>query len=113
MKIANFTPPDDEFVGCFIGLTVKLECRNKQGQKVKGRKKQGTWIVLSLISTYHPCHTESEHSRFLDTLDVLLNKLPPSKIVMGADINTNIGHSSSRDDIYAPTLGSHGLLKQN
>jgi hypothetical protein len=54
--------PDDEFVGCFIGLTVKLECRNKPGWKVKGRKKQETSIVLSLVSTYHPCHTESEHS---------------------------------------------------
>ncbi len=32
---------------------------------------------------------------------------------MGADINANIGHSSSRDDIYAPSLGPHGLSKQN
>jgi exonuclease III len=66
-----------------------------------------------LISAYHPCHTEDEHSQFLDRMDTLLQKLPPSKIVIGADINADIGISSERDDTYAPTLGPHGLKKQN
>ena len=37
----------------------------------------------------------------------------PSEIVIGADINANIGISTDRNDKYAPTLGPHGLKKQN
>jgi hypothetical protein len=107
------TPPDNKNSGCFIRIIVNLECRKIQRRKVKGLKKQGTSLVLSLVSTYHPCHMESEHSQFLDTLDVLVNKRPPSELIMGADINANIGHSSTCNNAYMPTLGPHGLPKQN
>jgi hypothetical protein len=70
-------PPDDEFVGRFIGLTIKLECQNAQGRKVKGRGRKNTSLLVSVISAYHPCHTKDERSRFLDSVDSLLHKLPP------------------------------------
>jgi hypothetical protein len=66
------------------------------------------------VSAYHPCRTEDNHERFLDIVDTLLSKLPPSKIVMGADINANVGRVlQDDDDPFAPALGPHGLSKRN
>ncbi len=42
----------------------------------------------------------------------LLIKLPSSKIVMGANINTNVGcNLQDDDDLLAPALGPHGPSK--
>jgi hypothetical protein len=55
------------------------------------------------------------YSRFLDTLDTLLSQLPTkSDIIMGANINSNMGtidnaHSAN----FCPALGPHGLKKCN
>jgi hypothetical protein len=106
-------PQEDEFFGRFIGLTIKLNCWNSRGRKINGGKWKINSLEISLISAYHPCHTKDEHSQFLDRMDTLLWKLPPSEIVISADINADNGISSERDDTYAPTLGPHGLKKQN
>jgi hypothetical protein len=67
-----------------------------------------------MVSAYHPCRTEDNHERFLDIVDTLLSKLPPSEIIMGADTNANVGHAlQEEDDPFAPTLGPHGLSKRN
>jgi hypothetical protein len=44
-KVAGATPlittnTTNEFVGCFIGITIKLESRNKRGRMIKGKKKR-------------------------------------------------------------------------
>jgi hypothetical protein len=115
-KAAGAAPPiitdtASEFIGRFIGITIKLESRDKRGRTIKGKKKKETSLVLSLVSAYHPCHTEDDHERFLDVFDTLLSKLPPSEIIMGADINANVGRASreEEDNPFAPALGPHGL----
>ncbi len=59
------------------------------------RGKNGTKsITLSLASIYHPCtklSSDDVYMHFLETLDSLLNKLPKSELIIGADINANIG----------------------
>ncbi len=80
----------------------------------QGKKKKDTSLVLLLVSAYHPCRTKDNHERFLDIVDTLLSKLPPSKIVMGANINANVGRALQEDDDpFAPALGPHGLSKRN
>jgi hypothetical protein len=80
-----------DFVGRFVRITIKLECCNRKGRSVKDRNKKETSLVLSLVSAYHPCCTDDDHARFLKIVDDLLSKLPPSEIIMGADINANVG----------------------
>ena len=120
-KAAGAAPPittdtTSEFMGRFIGITIKLESRDKRGRTIKGKKKIETSLVLSLVSAYHPCRTEDDHERFLDVFNTLLSKLPPSEIIMGADINANVGHAlrEEEDNPFAPALRPHhGLSKRN
>jgi hypothetical protein len=85
-----------------------------KGCSVKGRNKKETSLVLSLVSAYHPCRTDDDHAQFLEIVDDLLSKLPPSEIIMGADINANVGcNLQEEDDLFAPVLGPHGISKQN
>ena len=70
------------------------------------------------MSVYHPCTKTGKdeiYLRFLETLDNLLGRAPAkSEIVMGADVNSDIG---KRDGIHSTefraTLGPHGLPKRN
>jgi len=72
----------------------------------------------SHTSVYHPCTKtcdDATYFRFLDTLETLLGKVPKkSEIIMGADINSNIG---TFDDLHSTefraALGPHGLSKRN
>ena len=81
----------------------------------KHGKKQ---LASTLASAYHPCTktgNDKTYLRFLDTLDALLNQLPEkSQIIMGANINSNIG---TLDDLnsaeFCSALGPHGLPKRN
>jgi hypothetical protein len=108
------TDTASDLVGRFIGLTIKLEGCNRKGCSVKGRNKKETSLVLSLVSAYHPCRTNDDHAQFLDIVDDLLSKLLPSEIVMGADINANVGcNSQEEDDPFAPALRPHGISKRN
>jgi hypothetical protein len=52
--------------------------------------------------------------RFLETLDGLLDKLPKSELIIGADINANIGRFDSMSAAdFGLALGPHGLPKRN
>ena len=103
--------------GWFINLTVKLASNDCVGKKVQG--KQGDkQHALTLASFYHPCTKTSKdkvYLRFLETLNTLLGRSPSkSEIILGADINSNIGtlnrlHSAE----FCTTLGPHGLPKWN
>jgi len=52
---------------------------------------------------------------FLDTLDTLLGKLPAdNEIIMGADVNANIGKLDDlQSSAFQTTLGPHGFSKRN
>ena len=70
------------------------------------------------MSLYHPCTKTGEdelYLRFLETLDNLLGRAPAkSEIVMGADVNSNIGKSDGiHSTEFRAALGPHGLPKRN
>ncbi len=67
-KAAGAAPPittntASEFMGRFIGISIKLESRDKQGRTIKGKKKKETSLVLLLVLAYHLCRTEDNHKR--------------------------------------------------
>ena len=75
-------------------------------------------LNLALVSAYHPCTKTGDddiYLRFLETLNMLLGQAPAkSEIIMGADVNSNIGkldglHSTE----FRAALGPHGLPRRN
>ncbi len=64
------------------------------GKQVRG-KKGNKHLAITLASVYHPCTktgAEDVYACFLDTLNTLLSNLPAdNEIIMGADVNANIG----------------------
>jgi hypothetical protein len=83
-----------EFAGQFISLNIKLVSNDRAGNMIRG--KQGNkHLALTLALVYHPCTKIGDdklYLRFLKTLDNLLSKAPTKlEIVMGADVNSNIG----------------------
>ncbi len=96
---------------------MSLKSHNKLGKQVCG-KKGDKHFALTLASVYHPCTktgSEDIYARFLDTLDTLLSKLPPNnEIIMGADVNANIGRLDElQSSKFHSTLGPYGFSKCN
>ena len=109
-----------ETAGRIISLTIKLECYNKHCQKIRG-KNGSKHITLSLVSAYHPyqerCKDENEYSLFVDKLDAHLEEITRNnntEIIMGADVNADIGcHNDRQMEEYKQVLGPNGLHKRN
>jgi hypothetical protein len=81
---------------------VILTSNDHLGKQVQG--KQGNkHLALTLACIYHPCTKMGDNETylcFLDTLDALLNHLlAKSELIMGADINVNIGKPERRKPI--------------
>ena len=98
-------------------MNIKLASNDRFGKQEQG--KQGDkQLALTLVSVYHPCTETGDDATylcFLDTLDTLLSQAPTkSEIIMGADINSNIG---TLDDLHSTkfcaALGPYGLPKRN
>ena len=98
-KAAGARPPittdaTGEFAGRFISLNIKLTSNDCTGKRTRG-KKGDQYLALTLTSVYHPCTKTGDaetYLRFLDILDELLGKAPAkSEIIMGVDVNSNIG----------------------
>jgi hypothetical protein len=106
-----------EFAGWFISINIILASNNQIGKQVQGNhgKKQ---LALTLASAYHLCTktgNDKTYLRFHDALNVLLKQLPEKlEIIMGTDINSNIG---TLDDLHSTefcsALGPHSLPKCN
>jgi exonuclease III len=120
-KAAGATPPITtdkmgKFLGRYISITVKLDSHDKRGKLVQG-KKGDKLMTLSLASIYHSCTktgSDNVYMRFLDTLDGLLDKLPKSELIIGADINANIGRFNNMSAAeFGPAIGPHGFPKRN
>ena len=70
------------------------------------------------MSVYHPCTNTTEddlYLQFLKTLDNLLSQAPAkSEIVMGANVNSNIGKRNGiHSTEFHTALGPHGLPRRN
>ncbi len=80
-------------------------------------KNETKLITLSLASIYHPCTKlglDDIYMRFLETLDSLLNKLPTSKLIIGADINANIGQFDNKSGVdFGLAIRPHGFPNRN
>ena len=96
-------------------------------------KKGNKHLTLTLASVYHPCTktgADNIYACFLDTLDTLLSKLSAdNKIIMGADVNANIGkfddlqssefqstlgpHCDNNVDFHVLARSEHGILNPN
>jgi hypothetical protein len=100
-----------EFAGRYISINLIIISKNCLGKQVQG--KQGNkHLALTLASVYYPCTKtgkDETYLRFLDILNTLLNYLSAkSKLIMGANISTNIGklnnlHSAN----FRSALGPH------
>ena len=98
-------------------MNIKLASKNRGGKQVRG-KQDNKQHALTLASVYHPCTKtgdDATYHRFLDTLDTLLGLAPmKSEIIMGADINSNIGTLDNQNSPkFCTVLGTHGLSKRN
>jgi hypothetical protein len=110
-------PKVGKSVGRIISLTIKLECNNQHGHKVKGKNGK-KYISLSLVSAYHPHREEGdEYAMFVDELDGHLENIThnnSNEVIKGANINADIGR---RDDIcieeYKHVMGPHGHHRRN
>ena len=81
-------------------------------------KKGSKHLALTLASVYHLCTktgADDIYACFLNILDTLLSKLPAdNEIIMGADVNANIGKSDVlQSSEFESTLGPHGFSKRN
>jgi hypothetical protein len=120
-KAAGTTPlittdTTGEFLGRYISITVKLASHDKRGKLMRG-KKGDKLMTLSLASIYHPCTktgSDDVYMCFLDMLDGLLEKLPKSELIIGADINANIGLFDNMSVAeFGLAIGPHGFSKRN
>ena len=98
-KAAGAKPPlttnaTSEFAGRFISINIILKSHDRLGKQVRG-KKGNKHLALTLASVYHPCTkhgADDIYIRFLDILNSLLSKIPTdNKLIMGSDVNANIG----------------------
>jgi hypothetical protein len=82
-KAAGARPPittdaAGKFAGRYISINVILNSHDRMGKQVSG-KKGDKHLALTLASVYHPCTktgSEEIYVCFLDTLDIILSKLP-------------------------------------
>jgi exonuclease III len=121
-KAAGARPPlttdaTGEFAGRYISINIILNSYDRMGKHVRG-KKGSKHLALTLASVYHPrtkTGADNIYARFLNTLDTLLSKLPiDNDIIMGADVNANIGKSDVlQSSKFQSTLGPHGFSKCN
>ena len=97
--------PESKFPSRMIGVTLSFQnFLNRPTDKFK-RKAKGS-IKLFLCSIYHP-YEFNKQREFYDELDHFITTRPRnSEILMGADVNFNVGIISKR---FKDILGPHGL----
>ena len=89
-----------------IGVTLSFPNSSNRPSDTYHRKAKGQ-IKLFLCSVYHPCDAE-EQKEFYDELDKFITRRPMnSEMLMGADVNCNVGTRSPR---FCDILGPHGLI---
>ena len=94
-----------KFPGRMIGLTLCFPNKSNCSADNYHRKAKGV-IKLFLCLIYHP-HDKEEKKYFFDELDQFITNRPMnSEILMGADINCNIGITSKT---FSNTLGPQGI----
>ena len=100
-------PSDHEFEGHFLGLPLTFRDHDNSGKKLK------TTTTLFLCSVYHPYQSD-KHAKFNDLLSTLLAQAPArSQLILGQDINCNVGICDDRQSDLRCTIGPFGLDNRN
>jgi hypothetical protein len=70
-------------------------------------------VDITLCSIYHPVDDE-EYENFNSTLSSLLNHIPQkSNIILGHDINANIGTNTTSGQNFKDTIGPFRIENRN
>ena len=97
--------PTSWFPGLIIGVTLSFPNFSNRPSDTYHRSAKGQ-IKLFLCSVYQPCDAEAQ-KEFYDELDNFIARRPRnSEMLMGADVNCNVGTRSPR---FCDILGPHGL----
>jgi exonuclease III len=99
------TDKNTTFEGRFIGLKLKFPRLNNKGK----HEKQDPWLNILLCSVYHPYNQTS--CDFNSVLDSILAKHKDHKIIMGGDMNAQVGHCDC--DEFKDVLGPYGPKYRN
>ena len=101
--------PPSKFPGRMIGVTLSFpKFLNRPTDNFEQKSKGSIKLFLCLI--YHP-YEFNEQREFYDELDHFINTRPRnSEILMGADVNFNVGIIFKR---LKDILGQHGLDNRN
>ena len=101
--------PTSWFPGRMIGVTLSFPNFSNRPSDTYHWRAKGQ-IKLFLCSVYHPCDAEAQ-KEFYDDLDNFIARRPRnSEMLMGADVNCNVGTRSPR---FCDILGPHGLNNRN
>jgi hypothetical protein len=100
-------PTDHEFEGHFLGIPLTFRDHDNNGKKLKRN------TTLFLCSVYHP-YESNNHANFNDLLPTLLSQAPPrSHVILGHDINCNVGTCDDPNDDLRRAIGPFGLDNRN
>ena len=101
--------PASFFPGRMIGITLCFPNGSNRPMDTYRRKAKGV-IKVFLCSIYHPYKPE-EQQQFYPELDhFIANRPRNAEILMGADVNCNVGISSP---CFSHMLGPHGIDNRN
>jgi hypothetical protein len=91
------------FEGRIIGVQLTFPNIDNNGKKIKGN------LNISLYSIYHPV----DNIEF-ENFNTILNSIPPeTNIILGHDINANIGTSTNSRQHLKETIGAYGIENRN
>ncbi len=98
--------PKDDFTGRLLQLNLKFDLLGPRGRQIKGKL-----ISMTLILVYFPCNGK-HHEQFCLLFDSMLNEINPNtQIVIGSDINSQIGVCTCNE--HKQALGPHGIPRSN
>ena len=102
-------PLTSKFPGRTIGITLGFPNKLNRSTDTYHRKAKGI-IQIFLCSIYRP-HQIDKQKEFFDELGQFITNRPKNlEILMGADINCNVGVTSKK---FSDTLGPHGIDNRN
>ena len=103
------SPPTSKLPEQIIGLTLSFLNKSNRPTDTYHRRAKGL-IKIFLCSIYHP-YDFDEQKEFYHELDHFITNRPRNaEILMGADINWNVGIASDR---FSNTLGPHVIGNRN
>jgi hypothetical protein len=96
-----------KFEGRIIGVPLTFPNIDNNRKKIKGN------LNITLYSIYHPVDN-IEFENFNTILNAILTQLPPeTNIILGHNINANVGTSANSGQHLKETVGVYGIENRN